>query len=124
MNEKMIAGPAPGRAASPTIAVPVVAKMPAPIVAPTPSAVRCHLPSVRLRPPCKATSASKSATDFFAKREFMRRERSSHDSARLDSHPVEAAIDERHRDDEEESREDMTQARSALLRQRHRELDG
>src|SRR5512146_2464540 len=46
----MIAGPAPGRSASPTMAVPVVAKIPAPIVAPTPSAVRCHLFSERLRP--------------------------------------------------------------------------
>ena len=41
----------PGRSGSPTIAVPVVAKIPAPMVAPTPSAVRCHLPSERLSPP-------------------------------------------------------------------------
>ena len=55
----------------PEIAVPVVAKMPAPIVAPTPNAVRCHLPSERLSPPCSATSASKSATDFLANIPFM-----------------------------------------------------
>ena len=55
MNERTIAGPAPGRAASPTMAVPVVAKMPAPMVAPTPSAVRCHLFSDRLSPVCSAS---------------------------------------------------------------------
>ena len=62
-----MAGPAPGRAASPTMAVPVVAKIPAPIVAPTPSAVRCHLVNERLSPPASALSASQSATDFLAK---------------------------------------------------------
>ena len=41
------------------MAVPVVAKIPAPIVAPTPSAVRCHLLSERLSPP-------RSAMSFFA----------------------------------------------------------
>src|SRR5438445_459426 len=46
-----MAGPAPGRTASPTMAVPVVAKIPAPMVAPTPSAVRCHLLSRRRGPP-------------------------------------------------------------------------
>src|SRR5205823_6972829 len=55
-SDLITAGPPPGRAASPTIAVPVVAKIPAPIVAPTPSAVRCHLPRVRLRPPRWARS--------------------------------------------------------------------
>src|SRR5260221_6190989 len=64
MKESTIAGPAPGRAGSPTMAVPVVAKMPAPIVAPTPRAVRCHLLSVRLRPPRWAMSFSQSSTDF------------------------------------------------------------
>src|ERR1043166_99754 len=59
-----MAGPAPGRAASPTMAVPVAAKIPAPMVAPTPSAVRCHLLSVRLRPPRLAMSFSQSSTDF------------------------------------------------------------
>ena len=34
MKEMTMAGPAPGRNASPTIAVPVVANIPAPIVAP------------------------------------------------------------------------------------------
>src|SRR5687767_14404216 len=66
----MIAGPAPGRSGSPTMAVPVVAKIPAPIVAPTPNAVRCHLPSVRFSPPPCERSDSKSATDFRAKIPF------------------------------------------------------
>ncbi len=59
-----MAGPAPGRAASPTMAVPVVAKMPAPMVAPTPRAVRCHLPRVRRSPPREARSSSQSWTDL------------------------------------------------------------
>ncbi len=59
-----MAGPAPGRSASPTIAVPVVAKMPAPMVAPTPRAVRCHLLSERLSPPRSMMSFSQSSTDF------------------------------------------------------------
>src|SRR4051812_36919914 len=62
-----MAGPAPGRSGSPTIAVPVVAKMPAPIVAPTPSAVRCHLLSERLRPPRSRMSSSQSRIDFRTK---------------------------------------------------------
>ena len=59
-----MAGPAPGRTLSPTIAVPVVAKMPAPIVAPTPRAVKCHLLSVRLSPLRSAISRSQSARDL------------------------------------------------------------
>src|SRR5438477_5815201 len=118
MNEQMIAGPAPGRAASPTIAVPVVAKMPAPIVAPTPRAVRCHFPSVRLRPPCVATSASKSATDFLAKSCFMR-PLCPDCLAALDSHAIERSIHECDRHDEEHGREQVTQARAALLGERH-----
>src|SRR5512143_516489 len=54
------------------MAVPVVAKMPAPIVAPTPSAVRCHLPSERLRPPRSAMSSSQSCTDFRRKSRVMK----------------------------------------------------
>src|SRR5687767_7665570 len=99
-NEKTIAGPAPGRAASPTIAVPVVAKMPAPIVAPTPSAVRCHLPSVRFSPPACDTSRSASATDFRAKMDSdaMREEVKSEldRGLRLNAHPVEGAVNEYH----------------------------
>src|ERR1051326_4347762 len=78
MKESTMAGPAPGRAGSPTMAVPVVAKIPAPIVAPTPSAVRCHLLSVRLRPPRSAISSAQSSRDFRRKSGFMpgpRRER-------------------------------------------------
>ena len=59
-----MAGPAPGRSESPTIAVPVVAKIPAPMVAPTPSAVRCHLFSERRSPPRSLISSSQSWTDF------------------------------------------------------------
>src|SRR5258707_215501 len=47
MNETTIAGPAPRWSAPPAIAEPVDAKMPAPMIAPTPSAVRSHLPSTR-----------------------------------------------------------------------------
>src|ERR1044071_3397012 len=71
MNESTMAGPAPGRAGSPTIAVPVVAKIPAPIVAPTPSAVRCHLLSVLLRPPRSAISRAQSSRDFRRKSGFI-----------------------------------------------------
>ena len=53
------------------MAVPVVAKMPAPIVAPTPSAVRCHLVRVRRSPPRSTMSLSQSATDFRTKIEVM-----------------------------------------------------
>src|SRR5690349_15446267 len=107
MKEKMTAGPAPGRAASPTIAVPVVAKIPAPMVAPTPSAVRCHLPRVRFRPPRCAMSASKSETDFLAKSWFIAfgfpgRSPLPRDSGvALDAHPVERAVHEDHRYHEE-----------------------
>src|SRR3954463_16699558 len=66
-----IAGPAPGRRGSPTMAVPVVAKMPAPMVAPTPRAVRCHLPSERLSPPRSRMSFSQSCTDFRRKSRVM-----------------------------------------------------
>ena len=59
-----MAGPAPGRSGSPTIAVPVVAKIPAPMVAPTPSAVRCHLLRERRKPPRSRMSFSQSCTDF------------------------------------------------------------
>jgi hypothetical protein len=68
----MMAGPAPGRSGSPTMAVPVVAKMPAPMVAPTPSAVRCHRPSERLSPPRSRMSFSQSCTDFRSNSRFMR----------------------------------------------------
>ena len=53
------------------MAVPVVAKMPAPMVAPTPSAVRCHLPRVRRSPPREARSSSQSWTDLRRKSWFI-----------------------------------------------------
>src|SRR5215467_10451988 len=120
----MTAGPAPGRAGSPTIAVPVVAKMPAPIVAPMPSAVRCHFPSVRLRPPRSLASASKSATDFLAKSWFMRRRSYACRRADLDAHTVERPVHEERRDHEEDGGERVAQARTALVGERHRQLDG
>src|SRR5215207_1909925 len=112
-NEKTIAGPAPGRAASPTIAVPVVAKMPAPIVAPTPSAVRCHLPRDLLSPPACDISRSASATDFRAKMDFgaMREvcgECGTSDRGfRPDAHSVERAVHKEQRGGQEHRCEDV-----------------
>ena len=45
-KERMIPGPAPGRWASPTIAVPISTKIPVPMIAPMPSAVRSQAVSV------------------------------------------------------------------------------
>lgn len=53
----MSAGPAPGRSNVPATAEPVVAKMPAPMMAPMPRAVRSTAVSVRLRR-CSGCSAS------------------------------------------------------------------
>src|SRR5262249_32348679 len=39
MNDRIKPGPAPGRVGSPAAAVPIVANMPAPMIAPIPSAV-------------------------------------------------------------------------------------
>src|SRR6266581_3107613 len=50
MNDRMIAGPAPGRSALPAVAVPMEAKMPVPITAPIPSIVRSRPVSVRFSP--------------------------------------------------------------------------
>ena len=47
-NDTINAGPAPGRCASPAAAVPIVAKMPAPMIAPMPRATRFHGPSTFL----------------------------------------------------------------------------
>src|SRR2546426_1149081 len=48
MNDRARAGPAPGRSASPTAAVPTSTKMPVPMIAPMPNAVRSKTVSVRL----------------------------------------------------------------------------
>src|SRR5262245_8003107 len=47
-KESISDGPAPLRTASPAAAVPTVAKMPAPIIAPIPSKVMLKAPNVRL----------------------------------------------------------------------------
>src|SRR6266849_3462352 len=46
-NDTINAGPAPGRERSPAAAVPMVAKMPAPMMAPMPSKVSCNGPNTR-----------------------------------------------------------------------------
>ena len=53
----MTAGPAPGRPASPEMADPMATKMPAPMIAPTPSAVSWTAPRERLSPPPLSPSA-------------------------------------------------------------------
>ena len=53
----MIPGPAPGRWASPTMAVPIRTKMPVPIIAPMPSAVRSQAVRVFFKR-CSGWSAS------------------------------------------------------------------
>ena len=57
VKESMSAGPAPGRAESPAAAVPIVAKMPAPMIAPTPSATMFQGPSARFNR-CSGSSVS------------------------------------------------------------------
>jgi hypothetical protein len=46
-DERQRAGPAPGRLASPAAAVPIVAKMPAPMIAPMPSMTTSNAPRTR-----------------------------------------------------------------------------
>src|SRR3982750_2738123 len=67
-NDSIKEGPAPGREASPAAAVPTVAKMPAPIIAPIPSKVMLKAPSVRLRlwPSCCA--AARMSSRFFVRK--------------------------------------------------------
>src|SRR2546425_8384244 len=57
MIDTTIADPAPTCPASPLIAVPMAAKIPAPTMAPMPSAVSCSGPSERRRPPPASPSA-------------------------------------------------------------------
>ncbi len=53
-----MAEPAPRWPASPLIAVPMAAKMPAPMMAPIPSAVSATGPRLRFNPPPTAPSAT------------------------------------------------------------------
>src|SRR5580692_4848017 len=72
-NETVTAGPAPLRLASPANAVPIVAKMPVPMIAPTPRATRLTGPSVFLRPgPSPADCAMSASIDFVRKRAISR----------------------------------------------------
>src|SRR6266540_3068937 len=66
MIEMTIAGPAPTWPESPLIAVPIAAKMPAPIMAPMPRAVSWTGPRERRRPPPTDPSAMHWSTVFRA----------------------------------------------------------
>src|SRR5207247_6268644 len=57
MNDRIRPGPAPGRVGSPAAAVPIVANMPAPIIAPIPSAVTSTGPRAFFNR-CSGSSAS------------------------------------------------------------------
>src|SRR2546426_229743 len=58
-NDRMIAGPAPGRSALPAVAVPMAAKIPVPMTAPMPSIVRAKAGSVRFSVWSAAASGSR-----------------------------------------------------------------
>ena len=62
-----MAEPAPTWPASPLMAVPIAAKIPAPMMAPMPSAVSCRGPRERRRPPPIAPSATHWSTVLRAK---------------------------------------------------------
>src|SRR6185295_7437243 len=64
----MSEGPAPGRAASPAAAVPIVAKMPAPTIAPIPRSVTFKAPSSRLSERVLSSAAARmSSSDLIWK---------------------------------------------------------
>src|SRR2546427_6676466 len=67
MMEMTIAEPAPRWPASPLMAVPIAAKIPAPMMAPMPSAVSCRGPRERRSPPPISLSATHWSTVFRAK---------------------------------------------------------
>src|SRR2546425_452625 len=67
MMEMRIAEPAPRWPASPLMAVPIAAKIPAPMMAPMPSAVSCRGPRERRSPPPISLSATHWSTVFRAK---------------------------------------------------------
>src|SRR5206468_11843061 len=64
-------GPAPGRVASPAAAVPIVAKIPAPMIAPTPKAVTSTGPRAFFKRcwDC-SVSATRSSIAFLRRRSF------------------------------------------------------
>src|SRR2546423_13167074 len=67
-NESIKEGPAPGRAASPAAAVPTVANMPAPMIAPMPSSVTLNAPRVRLNENCGPPMDARMSSRFFVRK--------------------------------------------------------
>ena len=67
-NESINEGPAPGREASPAAAVPIVAKIPAPMIAPIPSKVTLSGPRLRLRERVSSPSAARMSSRFFVRK--------------------------------------------------------
>src|ERR1700722_5097969 len=72
MNESITAGPAPGREASPAEALPRVAKMPVPMMAPTPRAMRFQGPSVFLRLASPRSASPRMASIALVRRSWRR----------------------------------------------------
>src|SRR2546426_4721370 len=84
-----IAGPAPTCPESPEIAVPIAAKIPAPMTAPMPSAVSWRGPSERLSPPPTSLSAMHWSTVLRLKSCALDKQRCQHQRDRaqqLDEH--------------------------------------
>src|SRR6266571_4931228 len=86
--EMTIAEPAPRWPESPLIAVPIAAKIPAPMIAPMPRAVSWRGPSVRRSPPPAAQSAMHWST-VFRENSWLDKERRQdqrHRAQQLDQH--------------------------------------
>src|SRR2546425_597301 len=75
MIETTMAEPAPTCPESPLIAVPIAAKIPAPMIAPIPSAVSCTGPSDRRSPPPASPSAMHWSTVLRSKSWLLDKER-------------------------------------------------
>lgn len=67
-NESISEGPAPGRLASPAAAVPTVAKMPAPMIAPMPRSVMLNAPSVLFRENCGPPADARMSSRFLVRK--------------------------------------------------------
>src|SRR5260370_42617762 len=67
-NESLNEGPAPSREPSPAAAVPTVAKMPAPMIAPIPSKVTLSGPRLRLSERGSSPSAARISSRFFVRK--------------------------------------------------------